>query len=99
MLKNYPLHLKYERPITFLNLMNHNEGFQAFWKYTDGTGESCDFNSLEESIHNCYSGIQCFEPNKIQVYSNYGANLAGLIIEKISGMEFYKYVDKNIFQI
>ena len=75
--------------------MNHNAGFESFWKYTDGTGESRDFNSLEESIHKCYSGIQCFEPNKIQAYSYYGANLAALIIEKISGMAFYKYIDKN----
>ena len=97
--KNYPLHLKYKKPITFLNLMNHNAGFESFWKYNKGTGKSSDFNSLEESIHKCYSGIQCFEPNKIQAYSNYGANLAALIIEKISGIEFYKYVDKNIFQI
>ena len=31
--KNYPLHLKYKKPITFLNLMNHNAGFESFWKY------------------------------------------------------------------
>ena len=97
--QNYPLHLKYKKPITFLNLMNHNAGFESFWKYYDGTGSSSDFNSLEESIHRGYSGIQCFEPNKIQGYSNYGASLASLIIEQISGTEFYKYVDQNIFQI
>lgn len=96
--KNYPLHTNSKKPITFLNLMNHNAGFEAYWKYYGGSGESRDFSSLEEAIHRCYSGIQCFEPGKFQGYSNYGANLAGLIIEKISGIPFYEYVEKNIFK-
>lgn len=95
--KDYPLHINSEVPVTFLNLMNHNAGFESYWKYHAGSGESKDFCSLEESVCNCYSGIQCFEPGEIQGYSNYGANLAALIIEKISGVPFYEYVNKNIF--
>ena len=79
--KDYPLHIKSENPVTFLNLMNHNAGFESYWKF-EGVSCKC-FDSLENSIHNCYSGIQCFETNKIQAYSNYGANLAALIVENI----------------
>lgn len=97
--EDYPLHIKSETPVTFLNLMNHNAGFESYWKYHSGSGQSKDFCSLEEATCNCYSGIQCFEPGKIQGYSNYGANLAAVIIEKISGMPFYEYVNKNIFEL
>lgn len=95
---DYPLHIISENPVTFINLMNHNAGFEARWSYTSGSGESRDFSSLEEAVHNCYSGIQCFEPGQFQGYSNYGANLAALIIEKVSGVLFYEYVRKNIFE-
>ncbi len=96
--KDYPLHITSKEPVTFLNLMNHNAGFEGYWKYHEGSGESRDFSSLEEAVHSCYSGIQCFEPGEIQGYSNYGANLAALIIEKISGVPFSEYVTKNIFE-
>lgn len=95
---DYPLHIESEVPVTFLNLMNHNAGFEAYWKHHSGSGQSADFCSLEEATCECYSGIQCFKPGEIQGYSNYGANLAAVIIERISGMPFYEYVDKNIFK-
>ena len=93
---DYPLHIKSEKPVTFLNLMNHNAGFEAYWKYP---GESRDFNSLGEAVFNCYSGIQCFEPGQIEAYSNYGANLAAYIVERIAGVPFYEYVNENIFKV
>ena len=96
--KDYPLHITSKKPVTFLNLMNHNAGFEAFWKYYGGSGGSRDFSSLEEAVHKCYSTIQCFKPGEFQGYSNFGANLAALIIEKISKTPYFEYVDKNIFK-
>lgn len=96
---DYPLHLSFSEPVTFLNLMNHNAGFEAYWKYYSGSGESRDFSSLGESIYSCYSGVQCFKPGEIEGYSNYGANLAAYIVETISGIPFYEYVNENIFKV
>ncbi|MEP7157471.1 MAG: serine hydrolase domain-containing protein [Betaproteobacteria bacterium] len=39
-----------------------------------------------------------YEPGAQSRYSNYGFVLLGAIIEKISGMSYYDYVQKNIFQ-
>lgn len=94
----YPLHITSKKPVTFLNLMNHNAGFEAYWKYHEGSGESRDFSSLEEAVHKCYSTVQCFEPGEFQGYSNFGANLAALIIEKISKTPYFEYVEENIFK-
>ncbi|QJB68253.1 serine hydrolase domain-containing protein [Parasphingorhabdus halotolerans] len=36
-------------------------------------------------------------PGKKTVYSNYGATLAGLIVENVSGEPFHAYIEKHIF--
>ena len=96
--KGYPLHITSKKPVTFLNLMNHNAGFEAYWTHYSGSGMSRDFSSLEEAVRKCYSTVQCFEPGEFQGYSNVGANLGALIIEKISKTPYLEYVEKNIFK-
>tara|TARA_R110000822_G_scaffold13225_1_gene47109 strand:+ start:99 stop:1457 length:1359 start_codon:yes stop_codon:yes gene_type:complete len=38
-----------------------------------------------------------FEPGSAESYSNYGFVLLGAIIEKISGLSYYEYVDAHLF--
>ena len=38
-----------------------------------------------------------FEPSTVSAYSNWGAALAGYIVERVSGLKFYEYVQQNIF--
>src|SRR5262249_58238307 len=39
-----------------------------------------------------------FPPGAVPAYSNYGASLAGYIVERVSGMPFDQYVQQAIFQ-
>ena len=39
-----------------------------------------------------------FAPGTTPAYSNYGAALAGYIVERVSGMPFETYVERHIFQ-
>ena len=39
-----------------------------------------------------------FTPGERFEYSNYGFILAGVLIEKVSGMSYYDYVRKHIFE-
>lgn len=39
-----------------------------------------------------------FEPGSKWSYSNYGFLLLGVVVEKVSGMSYYDYVRKNIFE-
>src|SRR5207253_155872 len=41
---------------------------------------------------------QIYAPGTVPAYSNYGANLAGYIVQRVSGMPFEQYVQKNIFE-
>ena len=44
------------------------------------------------------SNFSKFNPGEKYEYSNEGANLAGLIVERVSGMPFSKFTQKHIFQ-
>lgn len=88
--------LRYDEPITILNLMNHNAGWQE--TATDlfvTEGES--FGSLEDTLRTI-EPEQVNKPGSIVAYSNWGTGLAGLIIERVSGLTYAEYVNQHIFE-
>ena len=88
--------LTYDTPITMLHLMNHQAGFQEV--YADlFVKNSEDILPLEEALLT-HVPAQIFEPGTVSAYSNWGCALAGLIVEKVSGMSFADYVHTHIFQ-
>jgi CubicO group peptidase (beta-lactamase class C family) len=87
--------LSFDTPITFLNLMNHNAGWQDLIMNMDASSPKTVV-SLEKALKTC-EPIQLYEPGTVCAYSNYGAALAGYIVERISGQPFYEYVQENIF--
>ena len=87
--------LSFDTPITFLNLMNHNAGWQDVITNMDASS-SKTVVSLEKALKTC-EPVQLYEPGTVCAYSNYGAALAGYIVERISGQPFYEYVQENIF--
>ena len=83
--------LRYDKPITMLDLMNHQAGFDEVTMYLQ------DDKSIEEILKE-QQPIQSFEPGTVTAYSNYGAGLAALIVERISGQTFADYAHEHIFQ-
>jgi CubicO group peptidase (beta-lactamase class C family) len=83
-------------PIRVRDLMTHTPGFEE---------------SVKELIIEDESGIQpldavlkrwvptrIYEAGKMPAYSNYATGLAGYLVERVSGMTFDDYLDRNIFQ-
>ncbi len=88
--------LKYNQPITMMNLMHHNAGWEEqmidlFIPMGKQVAELEDV--LKNSLPN-----QLYQPGTVVAYSNWGAGLAGYIVERVSGMSFSDYVHKNIFE-
>ncbi|MCR1900095.1 beta-lactamase family protein [Irregularibacter muris] len=88
--------LKYDQPITMMNLMHHNAGWEEqlidlFIPIGEEVGELGDV--LKSSLPN-----QLYEPGTVVAYSNWGVSLAGYIVERVSGMGFSDYVHKHIFE-
>lgn len=89
-------HLSYDDPITMMNLMNHNAGWQETTRPIWKTDESAIL-SLREELQ-AIEPAQIHRPGEVAAYSNYGAAVAGYVIECVSGMDYCEYVHKNIFE-
>ncbi|WP_179087875.1 serine hydrolase domain-containing protein [Paenibacillus sp. FSL R5-0490] len=89
--------LKYDDPITLLNLMHHNAGWEdqtVTEVYYYAENENVDLgDTLRKN-----EPKQIYKPNSVVGYSNYGVGLAGYIVEEISGQPFYEYVNQHIFE-
>src|SRR5699024_8440719 len=88
--------LKFDEPITMLNLMHHNAGFEEY--IFDLLFDSPEhLQSLEESLR-VAEPEQVYKPGEVVAYSNYSTSLAAYIIEGITEQPFYEYVEENIFK-
>lgn len=82
---------------SLLELMNHTAGFED--QIVDlGLSSADQVMSLEGALINS-SANQVYEPGTVMAYSNYGAALAGYIVEVVTDMDFYKYVQTNILDV
>jgi CubicO group peptidase (beta-lactamase class C family) len=93
---NFIQNLKYDDPITVTDLMNHQGGwcegtYELFVKHED------DIKPLEEALRSC-EPAQTFRPGEVSSYSNWGAALAGFIVQRVSDMDYTEYVHKNILE-
>ena len=85
--------LSYDKPITMIDLMNHQAGFsESIQGYKEEIGLT-----IEESLAN-NQPTQSYEPGTMTSYSNFSAGLASYIVERISGQDFSTYVHEHIFQ-
>jgi CubicO group peptidase (beta-lactamase class C family) len=83
------------KPITMRNLMQHTAGFeeQAKGIITENT-KAPGFEALLKA----WVPKRVFAPGTTPAYSNYGASLAGYIVQRLSGESFDSYVEKHIFE-
>ncbi len=84
------------KPITMKNLMTHTPGFEETLRDLFVSNAS-DMRPLRDYV-TTHLPAQIFPPGTTPAYSNYGAALAGYIVQRVSGMPFDDYVDQNILQ-
>jgi len=86
----------YGRPVTVRNLMTHTPGFEEVIKdlMADQPAELPDLRLFVMA----HQPKQIYAPGTIPAYSNYGADLAGYIVQRVSGLPFEQYVQENIFR-
>jgi len=84
------------RPITLLDLMNHQGGFEEGLK---------DLLTLDphglistETYLKQHPRPLVFPPGTVPAYSNYGTALAGYIVQRVSGEPYEAYIEQHIFQ-
>ena len=84
----------YPKPVTLRNLMTHTPGFEESFKNL-----ILDTNHIEPlgPYLAAHVPARIFPPGTIPAYSNYGAALAGYIVQRVSGEPFTDYVQRHIF--
>ena len=82
------------QPVTLRNLMTHTAGFQDCLK--DVVSANAPALALGDFLKKRLPD-RIFPPGQITGYSNYGAALAGYVVERVSGQRFEDYVEQHIF--
>ena len=83
------------QPVPMRNLMTHTPGFEETSKdliFAEPTPEP----PLDAYLRN-HLPMRIFPPGQIPAYSNYGATLAGYVVQRASGETFDDYIDHHIF--
>lgn len=86
----------FPQPITLRNIMTHTPGFEEQIKDLINQ-EGAPMATLREHLVR-HMPERIFPPGTTPAYSNYGASLAGYIVERVSGRPFNDYVAENIFK-
>jgi CubicO group peptidase (beta-lactamase class C family) len=97
-LKDFQIPATYPQPITLEHLLTHTPGFE--FQSLGGSifvRSSAEITPLGEYLVG-YMPARVRPPGELIAYTNYGAVLAGYIVEKVSGMPFEQYVEENIFE-
>jgi CubicO group peptidase (beta-lactamase class C family) len=84
------------KPVTMRNLMTHTPGFEE-------TVRDLLVDTKEQVLPiDVYLKrrlpTRIFPPGEVIAYSNYGATLAGYIVQRVSGEKFEDYIAKHIFE-
>ena len=93
---DFKIPAKFGKPITLRNIMTHTPGFEEQIKDLI-TEEAAPSATLKQHLVT-HIPERIFPPGTMPAYSNYGASLAGYIVERVSGRPFNDYVAENIFK-
>ncbi|MBW4332143.1 beta-lactamase family protein [Stakelama sp. CBK3Z-3] len=83
------------KPVTMRELMQHTAGFEEQVKgiIVRVPATSPGYEALLKR----WVPTRIFTPGTTPAYSNYGASLAGYVVERVSGEPFADYVEQHIF--
>jgi CubicO group peptidase (beta-lactamase class C family) len=84
------------KPITLRNLMTHTGGFEETIKHLI-TSNPKKLYKLGDILR-LWVPERIYAPGEVPAYSNYGAALAGYIVQRVAGEPYAVYIDRHILQ-
>ena len=87
------------KPITLRELMTHTAGFDAVTKHLSiSEPEAASNEAWFETWVKQSLPPRVYAPGDVAAYSDYGAALAGYIVQRVSGQPFDAYIEQHILQ-
>jgi CubicO group peptidase (beta-lactamase class C family) len=83
--------------ITVEQLLNHTSGLGNFFNEVFWKSSRLNYRKLTDYEFVVYTDTLLFNPGSGFNYSNTGMFLAGLIIEKVTGTDYFRYIDEHIY--
>lgn len=93
---DYKIPATYPQPVTVRNLMTHTPGFEESVEELF-VGDAQHLYPIGDYLKQHVPG-RIYPPGTIPAYSNYGATMAGYIVQRASGEPFEQYADDHIFK-
>jgi CubicO group peptidase (beta-lactamase class C family) len=82
-------------PVTLRAVLTHHAGIPSDIYLDKFSKTPEDFNTLLDYLNAQYT---CYPAGQIRAYSNLGYALLGIVIERVSGMKYEEYIERNIFE-
>jgi CubicO group peptidase (beta-lactamase class C family) len=86
----------YPKPITMRNIMTHTAGFEETAQELF-VGSPKDLKPLGTYLRE-HLPERIFPPGTTPAYSNYATTMAGYIVQRVSGQDFFDYIDEHILK-
>ncbi len=86
----------YPKPITLRNVMTHTPGFEETVQELF-VGDAKDLKPLGPYLKE-HLPERIFPPGTTPAYSNYATAMAGYIVQRVSGQDYFDYIDEHILK-
>jgi CubicO group peptidase (beta-lactamase class C family) len=84
----------YSQPITLRNIMTHTPGFEETVQELF-VADAKDLKPFGEYLKE-HLPSRIFPPGTTPAYSNYATTIAGYIVQRVSGQDYYDYIEQHI---
>src|SRR5215510_9884972 len=86
----------YSKPITLRNIMTHTPGFEETVQELF-VKDASDLKPIGDYLKQ-HIPARIFPPGTTPAYSNYATTMAGYIVQRVSGQDYFDYIDEHIIK-
>src|SRR5690242_16337544 len=86
----------YPKPITLRNIMTHTPGFEESVQELF-VADAKDLTPLGAYLKE-HLPARIYPPGTTPAYSNYATTMAGYIVQRVSGQDYFDYIDQHIIK-
>ena len=93
---DFKIPASFPKPITLRNIMTHTPGFEESVQELF-VADAKDLQPLSPYLQK-HMPSRIFPPGTTPAYSNYATTLAGYIVQRVSGQDYFDYVDEHVIK-